>query len=516
MSENRQWGLPRTGRIVHVHIPDADTCYRAVASRDARFDGWFFTAVTSTGIYCRPSCPALTPRRTNVTFYPSAAGAQRNGFRACKRCRPDASPGSPDWNLRADLTGRALRLIEDGVVDRDGVPGLARRLGYSERQLNRTLLAEVGAGPLALARARRAQTARILLETTALPATDVAFAAGFSSVRQFNDTVREVFASTPSALRAGTGGAHGPVGEIELRLPYRAPMDPERTLRWLGMHAIAGIETYLEDVSTGAVFTRTLRLPHAPGRVALSAGGPGWISARLRLEDRRDLTAAVARVRRLLDLDADPHAVDQALGQDAELAPLIEARPGLRSPGAVDGAETAIRTVIGQQVSLAGARVTGARIVAALGEQVFDDEPGWLFPSSEQLVAADPMSMPMPRARGRAVVALATALARGDVVLDPGADRAVTRAAMLEVTGIGPWTADYVLMRALGDPDILLVSDLAVRRVATRIGLELPGNHVAEQAAAAARWSPWRSYVSHHLWAIALDEMADRTRPAGP
>jgi AraC family transcriptional regulator, regulatory protein of adaptative response / DNA-3-methyladenine glycosylase II len=338
VSENRQPGRRGTGRIMDVDLPDADTCYRAVASRDPRFDGWFFTAVTSTGIYCRPSCPALTPRRSNVRFFPSAAGAQRNGFRACKRCRPDASPGSPDWDVRADLAGRALRLISDGVVDRDGVPGLARRLGYSERQLNRTLLAEVGAGPLALARAGRAQTARILLETTTMPATDVAFAAGFASVRQFNDTVREVFATTPSALRSGAGpvgagpvgaAAGGAVGEIDLRLAYREPMDPERILRWLGWHAIAGVETYAATDGMG-VFTRTLRLPHAPGRVSLSAGGPGWVRARLRLEDQRDLTAAVARVRRLLDLDADPQAVDSALGRDAEVAPLVTARPGLR------------------------------------------------------------------------------------------------------------------------------------------------------------------------------------------
>ena len=489
-----------------MHIPDADTCYRAVASRDPRFDGWFYTAVTSTGIYCRPSCPALTPRRANVTFFPSAAGAQRRGFRACKRCRPDASPGSPDWDIRADLAGRALRLIDDGVVDRDGVPGLARRLGYSQRQLNRTLLAEVGAGPLALARARRAQTARILLETTSLAAADVAFAAGFASVRQFNDTVREVFATTPSDLRAKAVTVRGPVGELELRLPYREPMDPVRTLRWLGVHAVAGIETYTED-DGAAVFTRTLRLPHAPGRVAVSIGGPGWISARLRLEDQRDLTAAVARVRRLLDLDADPLAVDAALSRDGELAPLVTARPGLRSPGAVDGPETAIRTVIGQQVSLAGARAASARIVAALGERVFDDEPGRLFPSPDQVAAADPTTLPMPRARGRSVVALGAALATGQVVLDPGVDRRAARESLVGVPGVGPWTADYVLMRALGDPDILLASDLAVRRVATWLGLTLP----VDDTAAAARWSPWRSYVSHHLWAIALDALAAKT-----
>ncbi|HEX5403658.1 MAG TPA: Ada metal-binding domain-containing protein, partial [Pseudonocardiaceae bacterium] len=207
-------------------LPDNDTCYRAVSGRDPRFDGWFYTAVRTTGVYCRPSCPAVTPRRPNVTFYPSAAAAQRAGYRACKRCRPDASPGSPQWDVRGDLVGRALRLIGDGVIDRDGVAGLARRLGYSERQVTRTLVAEVGAGPLALARAQRAQTARILVETTDLPMSDVAFGAGFQSVRQFNDTVRAVFGTTPTVLRSkrrGTGLSDP--GTIALRLPYRAPMD---------------------------------------------------------------------------------------------------------------------------------------------------------------------------------------------------------------------------------------------------------------------------------------------------
>src|ERR1700712_1860130 len=210
---------------------DHDACYRAVGGRDARFDGWFFTAVRTTGIYCRPSCPARTPKRENVRFYPSAAAAQGGGFRACKRCRPDASPGSPEWDVRGDLAGRALRLIGDGVIDRDGVPGLARRLGYSERQLNRSLLAEVGAGPLALARAQRAQTARVLLETSDLPAGDVAFAAGFASIRQFNDTIREVFAATPTQLRtARRQQAPAVPGTLELRLPYRAPMSLGATL----------------------------------------------------------------------------------------------------------------------------------------------------------------------------------------------------------------------------------------------------------------------------------------------
>src|SRR6478752_2870831 len=280
-------------------LPDPDTCYRAVQSRDPRFDGWFFTAVRTTGIYCRPSCPAITPQRRNVSFHPSAAAAQRAGYRACKRCRPDAAPGSPEWDVRGDLAGRALRLIQDGTVDREGVPGLAHRLGYSERQVHRTLVAEVGAGPIALARAQRAQTARVLLETTELPITDIAFAAGFSSVRQFNETVQTVFAMTPSALRKGRRTrAVAEAGVVTLRLPYREPMNLAALLDFLGAHAIPGLEAYVDDV-----FTRVIDAPSGPALVSMQAGS-GAVQCRVRLTDTRDLVTVVARVRRLLDLDA--------------------------------------------------------------------------------------------------------------------------------------------------------------------------------------------------------------------
>jgi AraC family transcriptional regulator of adaptative response / DNA-3-methyladenine glycosylase II len=469
-----------------VLLPDPDTCYRAVKGRDPRFDGWFFTAVRTTGIYCRPSCPALTPRRHNVAFYASAAAAQRSGFRACKRCRPDSSPGSPEWDVRGDLAGRALRLIGDGLIDREGVSGLARRLGYSERQLNRTLVAEVGAGPLALARAQRAQTARVLLETTDLPAGDVAFASGFASIRQFNATISEVFAATPSQLRLARRAR--PIGgELDLRLAYRAPMDLRRTLEYLSRRAIDGVENY-----DGDTFTRTMQLPNGAALVRVSDGG-GYVRCRIRLVDQRDLVAAVARIRGLLDLDADPVAVDETLAADPDLAPLVDLRPGLRSPGAVDGFELAVRAIVGQQVSVSGARTLLGRIAAAHGSLAFDGESWLTFPSAAQLARIAPDELPMPRRRGATVVTLARAVADGELSLDPGSDRAATRAHLLAMPGIGPWTADYVAMRALADPDVLLRSDLGVAQSARDLGVEL--------TAPDRNWAPWRSYVTHHLWA---------------
>lgn len=472
-------------------LPDEDTCYRAVQSRDPRFDGWFFTAVRTTGIYCRPSCPAITPQRRNVSFHPSAASAQRAGYRACKRCRPDASPGSPEWDVRGDLTGRALRLIGDGLVDREGVPGLARRLGYSERQLHRTLVAEVGAGPLALARAQRAQTARVLLETTGLPVTDVAFAAGFASVRQFNDTVQEVFATSPSALRAGarsSGGAPAEPGTLTLRLPYREPMQWTTLLDFLGAHAVPGVESY-----TDGAYTRVLTAPNGPALATLWADPTApVVRCRVRLTDTRDLVPVVARIRRLLDLDADPVAVDAVLGADPALAPLVLKRPGLRAPGSVDGFETAVRTVIGQQISVSGARTVTGRIVAEFGEVAFEGEPWRLFPTPDVLAEADPATLPMPRARGRTVVALARRFADG-LVVGPGSDRDALRAELLAVPGIGPWTADYLLLRAGGSPDVLLDTDLVIKRAAADLDIDLQDRR--------PQWAPWRSYATCHLWA---------------
>ena len=497
-------------------IGDFERCYRAVQSRDARFDGWFYTGVRSTGIYCRPSCPAVTPKPANVTFHPTAAAAQAAGLRACLRCRPDASPGSPEWNTRADLVGRAMRLIADGVVDREGVGGLARRLHYSERHLHRLLVAEVGTGPLALARAQRANAARLLIETTDLPLSQVAFGAGFASIRQFNDTVRTVFGRRPSELRARRRDrAEATPGSITVRLPYRAPLAGQALLGFLGARAVPGVEESTPD----GTYRRTLDLPRAPGvvEVALPEGTTGadgpdrHVVATLRLVDLRDLGAAVERTRRLLDLDADPVAVAEHLGADPDLGPVVARAPGRRVPGTVDGAELAVRAVLGQQVSVAGARTLAGRLVAAVGEPLPEPSGGLthLFPRPGAL-AQDPLdSVGMPSARKQAIRALTAALDEG-LVLDPAADREEARAALLALPGIGPWTTDYVAMRALADPDVFLDTDLGVRHGLDAVGLSGPP---AAAAAHAARWRPWRSYAVLHLWAatVTTDSHEPRT-----
>lgn len=490
---------------------DQERCYRAVASRDARFDGHFITAVRTTRIYCRPSCPATTPKRANVEFLPTAGAAQQRGYRACRRCLPDAVPGSPDWNVRADLAARAMRLIADGVVEREGVPGLATRLGYSVRQLNRVVTAELGAGPLALARAHRAHTARLLVETTPLAMADVAFAAGFSSVRQFNDTVLEVYGVPPTTLRTEASRRPGAVaavpGTLVLRLPLRPPFDGAGLLGHLGARAVPGVETVHGDT-----YTRTVTLPHGAATVALTmptAAGPTAVRGRapahvvatLRLADPRDLGAAVARVRRLLDLDADPVAVDTLLGSDPALAPSVAAVPGIRLPGTVDGAETAIRTVLGQQVSVAAARTAAARLVAALGErlpqELAADGPDRLFPPPAVLAARGAEVLSGPPRRIATLLGVAAALADGSLVLDPGREAHELRAELVALPGVGPWTAGYLAMRLLGEPDELLATDLAVRRGAAALGLpsDLDGLTAHAQA-----WRPWRSYAATHLW----------------
>ncbi|BDT95924.1 putative 3-methyladenine DNA glycosylase AlkA [Nocardia sputorum] len=516
---------------------DFERCYRAVSTRDSRFDGQFFTAVRTTGIYCRPSCPAITPKRANVTFLPTAAAAQQAGYRACRRCLPDAAPGSPLWNTRADLAARAMRLIGDGVVERAGVPGLAATLGYSQRQLTRVLTTELGAGPLALARAHRAHTARLLIQTTAMPMSDIAFAAGFASIRQFNDTVREVFAVSPTTMRleaqraktaAPTRPAQAGSGSLTLRLPYREPLD-RAWLEWfLSAHAVPGMELW-----ENRAYTRNLRTPHGHATARLSFQRD-HVRAELSLHDMRDLAPTVTRLRHLLDLDADPVGIDEALGAgpaargasgnrlperaaedlpdagagsppesepSAELSALDAGpsfTPGIRVPGCVDGPELLLRTMIGQQISVSAAATHTARLVEALGERVDGPIP-LLFPAPEVIAERGAEVLTGPARRIRSVIAAAEALASGDLLLHQGRTAADLRRDLLALDGVGPWTADYVTMRLLADPDVLLGTDLVVRRGASLLGIDLTGT---------ARWAPWRSYLSMHLWKAALASRA--------
>ena len=517
-------------------IESFERCYQAVKSKDPRFDGWFFTAVRTTGTYCRPSCPAVPPKPANVWFYPTAAACQRAGYRACKRCRPDATPGSPEWDSRADLVARAMRLIADGVVDRDGVGGLASRLSYSTRQIERLLMAEVGAGPLGLARAQRAQAARVLIETTAMPMAQVAFAAGFASVRQFNDTVQAVFAVSATELRRkagdrptsheagpaasplaasplaaspvaghlvpGPGPGPGPGQTLTLRLPFRAPLCVDNLFGHLAATAVPGVEEMRDGT-----YRRTLRLSHGVAIVALRPA-EDCIWASLSLGDLRDLTSAVARCRRLLDLDADPQATDQLLCEDPALAPLVRSAPGRRVPRTVDEEEMAVRAVLGQQVSTAAARTHAGRLAATYGEPV-DDPAGGLsrtFPSSIALAEAlsapaQPGMAPLlagPRARQATFAGLVTALADGKVDLGPGGDWEEARAQLGQLAGVGPWTVEIIAMRALGDPDAFPVGDLGVRRAALAAGLAKASSHLAKRA---ERWRPWRAYATQYLWA---------------
>lgn len=522
---------------------DEGTRYEAVRSRDARFDGEFFFAVETTGIYCRPSCPAVTPKRRNVRFFATAAAAQGSGFRACRRCRPDAVPGSAEWNVRADVVGRAMRLIGDGVVDREGVAGLAARLGYSARQVQRQLTAELGAGPVALARAQRAHTARVLLQTTELPITEIAFASGFASVRQFNDTIRAVYASTPSELRAAAPrGGRGsrrtatPSAGIPLRLAHRGPYQAGAVFDLLAHEAVPGIEEVTGPPGR-RTYRRTLRLPHgtaivaveerpggvgrqtraarreapapvadpgtpapfaapgvaagSPGAVSRTPSGPasaanpgvaatspetvsrtrsgpvsatrpgGWFDARIHLTDLRDLTTAVQRLRRLFDLDADPYAVDERLGADARLAPLVAARPGLRSPGAADAEELAVRALVRPEAAGELVRRYGKALDAPCGSLTH------VFPEPAVLAEAEP--------RGP-LGALAAALADGAVRLDPGADRDDAQQALLGLPGLDARTVAVIRTRALGDPDV------------APPGVDVPDS-----------WRPWRSYAVRHL-----------------
>ncbi len=441
----------------------------------------------------------MTPHARNVSFYRTAAAAHEAGLRACKRCQPDAVPGSPDWNIRDDLASRAMRLIIDGVVERDGVPGLAARLGYTPRHLTRVLVAELGAGPLSLARAHRAQSARTLLVSTTLGIADVAFAAGFSSIRQFNDTIAAVYEMTPTQLRARghaparvTTSSPHPHGDastrptsLTLRLPARAPFDGPGLMQFFADHAVPGLESAVDGA-----FERSVRMPHGIAHVSIRLDGTTGVACTARLDSISDVATLVARVRRLFDLDADSVAIDGALSSDLAIAPLVRAVPGIRLPGVLDSEEALFRTLIGQQISVAAARTVLGRLTAELGTD-------GLFPTAAQISEHGSEFLRGPATRVASILGVASALASGDLDLHVATPVDEFAARLTALPGVGPWTAGYLAMRVLGNPDTLLTSDLVILQSAGRRGLP---STTRSLAAYGARWAPWRSYAGLHLW----------------
>ncbi len=478
---------------------DFETAYRAVESRDVRFDRRVFCGVLSTGVYCRPVCPVPMPGRNRVRFFPTAAAAEDAGFRACRRCRPETSPDSPDWDVRADLVGRGLRLIADGVVDAEGVEGLARRLAVGSRQLHRTFLAELGTGPLAVARTRRARLAKQLLEQTDLPSTDVAFAAGFRSVRQYHDAVRRLYGRTPGEIRSRRRRDDAGAGGLALRLAYRPPLAAAELMRFLGARAVPGLEEFV-----AGTFRRSLRTRASRAAVLSMTPHPTvpHVVLEVTVDEPTELGPVVQAARRLFDLDADPAAIDGALAADPVLRAAVATVPGLRLPGAAEPFEMAVRIVIGQQVSVAGARTLTARLVAEFGEPL--EHPvgtvTHLFPAARVLAEVSLEGIGLTRSRAETVRRLAEAVAVGKVDLSGGAALDDALAALGEVPGVGPWTRSLVAMRVLRDPDAFPEADLGVRRGAEALGLPPTPTGVRARAEA---WRPWRGYAVMHLWRAA-------------
>jgi AraC family transcriptional regulator of adaptative response / DNA-3-methyladenine glycosylase II len=476
---------------------DHQRCYRAVLSRDGRFDGRFFTAVTTTGIYCRPICPARPPKFDNVRFYACAAAAQDAGFRPCRRCRPETSPGTPAWLGTSATVSRALRLIASGALDSGDVDELASRLGVGSRHLRRLFDEHLGASPIAIAQTRRTHFASRLIEETDLPMTEISLASGFSSLRRFNTSIRETFARSPSEIR-GRRGARGPRGEggLLLRLPYRPPYDWEAILGFLGARAIPGVEEvedgiYRRSIATGRV-VNVIEVRRTPGKPQLTL--------RLILPDTRRLARIVEGVRRTFDLGADPFAIAAHLRRDPRLAASVREHPGLRVPGAWDPFELAVRAILGQQVTVKGARTLATRLVERFGRPLPGAvSPGitHLFPSAADLADARVERIGMPAARAEAIRSLAQAVRAGRVSLETGGDDGAAVGALTRLPGVGDWTAAYVAMRAMGEPDVFPSGDIVLRRTLSDGARALS---TAEAETIAERWRPWRSYAVLHIW----------------
>lgn len=477
---------------------DDDACYRAFTARDPRLDGRIFGGVKTTGIYCRPICPARTPKRENIRFFLSAAAAQEAGFRPCLRCRPETSPELGAWRGSSSTVSRALALIEQGALDAADVDTLAGRLGVGERQLRRLFRQHLGASPVAVAQTRRVLLAKQLIHETRMPMAEVAMAAGFGSVRRFNETFQQLFGRPPQSLRR-LGGGDAPQGAATtLKLPYRAPYDWDAMLAFLATRAVPRIERVMDRR-----YLRTLSVPEGDGVVVVEPGEGENLRLTLHFPNVKAWPSVIARVRRVFDLAADPALIAGHLSTDPDLAPLVAKRPGLRAAGAWDGFELAVRAVLGQQISVLAARNLAGRLALTYGSAVDDATAKAFglsrrFPTAAQLATVDPADLPMPVVRARALVAMAAA-----AVADPdlfsarrSLEEAVAR--LTDLPGIGPWTAQYIAMRALREPDAFPHADLGLLRA-----LETPAGRPspAELLARAEAWRPWRAYAASHLWA---------------
>jgi AraC family transcriptional regulator of adaptative response / DNA-3-methyladenine glycosylase II len=475
---------------------DHASCLAAFLGRDRRFAGRFFAGVTSTGIYCRPGCPAPLPKPRNVRFFRCAAAAEEAGFRACLRCRPETAPGTPAWTGTSATVARALRQIEAGLADDAPLGTLAARLGIGERHLRRLFAEHLGASPVSIARTRRLHFARRLLDDTSLRMSDVALASGYSSVRRFNEAMRAAFGVPPSRLRRSTTTAREPAG-IALSVPFRTPFDAAALLAFLAARAVPGVE----EVSDG-VYTRTAELGGAVGVVETSVDGSrGTLSLRLSSLGPASALEASRRAGRLFDVDADPGTIAAHLATDPLLAPLVARRPGLRVPGAWDPFETAVRTILGQQVSVKAARTLAARLVSRFGRllppETAREGLTLLFPRAGDLAEADVASIGLTSRRAETLRFLAREVALGRIGLGPAASLDEAQAHLASVPGIGPWTAQVIALRALGEPDAFPAGDLGLRKALAHGGA-LPSIAAAEYRARA--WRPWRAYALIHLW----------------
>jgi AraC family transcriptional regulator of adaptative response / DNA-3-methyladenine glycosylase II len=484
-----------------MELPSHEVCYRALQSRDPRFDGLIFVGVSSTGIYCRPICPARTPKFENCTYFGSAAAAQDAGFRPCLRCRPETAPDLASWRGTSNTVSRALALIAEGALDGESnsVENLAERLGLGERQLRRLFLQHLGASPISVAQTRRVLFAKQLIHETRMPMTEVAMAAGFGSLRRFNETFRDLFHRPPNALRRKDSRAREERGVI-LRLRYRPPYEWESMLSFLRARAIQGVE-----IVEGGRYFRTVEVDGAVGSIEVThLSERQSLSVSIRFPDVKLLPAIVARVRRLFDLGADIETIGSHLSGDPVLARLVAQRPGLRAPGGWDGFEIAVRAVLGQQISVVAARKLAGQLVARHGSTVpksFRIHAGLshVFPTAKRLAAAESIGLGMPAARLAALKAVAQAAMADSNLFRPFGSIEETIARLRTIRGIGEWTAHYIALRAIREMDAFPVTDIGLLRSLS--SMEGAKTTPASLLSRAESWRPWRAYAAQHLWA---------------